>query len=368
MLSAGVAELVDALDLGSSDESRGGSSPSARTILRAFSGESLACTRCGSVPLRSERKGLVEGAATSSPLWLASGANYTRYAQIARLSLALLFFRRRSRGSRSRSRGSRSRSFGHPRCCWSHLVCSRRLLNWPALFFNPRRLLSRSAGLFHPGRFRSARLFHPGRLLRSRWLLDGPSLFFSCWSRSLIWPRLGFSWRLGGSWLLTRHRPVHSRARPLGAIRRRLAGSGGDGSMRSVRYACPLENSGARGCCHRGLAMVLLGEERAILARCLYVLSLHRRRLYVTLSGDRLLLWRRPRRGAPVAAIETDIVASVIHHHRLIIDVGNVHVFNVVDRAVVKEVAVIPAAAPIAFTGVTETVVNSAVNPTSRPQ
>jgi hypothetical protein len=34
MLSAGVAELVDALDLGSSDESRGGSSPSARTKRR----------------------------------------------------------------------------------------------------------------------------------------------------------------------------------------------------------------------------------------------------------------------------------------------------------------------------------------------
>jgi hypothetical protein len=31
MLAAGVAELVDALDLGSSDESCGGSSPSART-------------------------------------------------------------------------------------------------------------------------------------------------------------------------------------------------------------------------------------------------------------------------------------------------------------------------------------------------
>jgi hypothetical protein len=31
MRSAGVAELVDALDLGSSDESCGGSSPSART-------------------------------------------------------------------------------------------------------------------------------------------------------------------------------------------------------------------------------------------------------------------------------------------------------------------------------------------------
>ena len=31
-LAAGVAELVDAPDLGSGDESRGGSSPSARTI------------------------------------------------------------------------------------------------------------------------------------------------------------------------------------------------------------------------------------------------------------------------------------------------------------------------------------------------
>ena len=31
---AGVAKLVDALDLGSSDESHGGSSPSARTSLR----------------------------------------------------------------------------------------------------------------------------------------------------------------------------------------------------------------------------------------------------------------------------------------------------------------------------------------------
>jgi hypothetical protein len=36
--SAGVAELVDALDLGSSDESCGGSSPSARTILFARGG------------------------------------------------------------------------------------------------------------------------------------------------------------------------------------------------------------------------------------------------------------------------------------------------------------------------------------------
>jgi hypothetical protein len=40
-----VAELVDALDLGSSDESCGGSSPSARTILlraRRFAGSNAA--------------------------------------------------------------------------------------------------------------------------------------------------------------------------------------------------------------------------------------------------------------------------------------------------------------------------------------
>src|ERR1700729_2322383 len=41
MLSAGVAELVDALDLGSSDESCGGSSPSARTIFSRESADDL---------------------------------------------------------------------------------------------------------------------------------------------------------------------------------------------------------------------------------------------------------------------------------------------------------------------------------------
>jgi hypothetical protein len=37
-MNADMAELVDALDLGSSDESRGGSSPSVRTSLRRASG------------------------------------------------------------------------------------------------------------------------------------------------------------------------------------------------------------------------------------------------------------------------------------------------------------------------------------------
>jgi hypothetical protein len=55
VLSAGVAELVDALDLGSSDESCGGSSPSARTILRAFPGESLSRTWFRSASIGTER-------------------------------------------------------------------------------------------------------------------------------------------------------------------------------------------------------------------------------------------------------------------------------------------------------------------------
>jgi hypothetical protein len=111
--------------------------------------------------------------------------------------------------------------------------------------------------------------------------------------------------------------------------------------------------------------MILLGEKRTILARCLDVLPLHGRRLYVALPGDRLLLRRGPGKGASVAAVEAHIVGSVVHYHRLIIDIGNVHVFDVVDRAIVEEiveeVAVIPAAARIAFASVTETVVYSAV-------
>ena len=240
--------------------------------------------------------------------------------------------------------------------------------------------MSRSARLFHPGRFRSAWLFHPGwllglparlfndrpllhrlaRFLSSRRLLGRPSLFLDRWSDPLIWPRLGLSWWLDRGWLLTCHRPVHGRSWSLGAVRLAIR-SGRDGCVRSVRYARPLEKPGARRCCHRWLAMILLGEKRTILARCLDVLPLHGRRLYVALPGDRLLLRRGPGKGASVAAVEAYIVGSVIHHHRLVIDVGNVHVFDVVDRAVVEEVAVIPAAARIAFAGVTETVVYSAV-------
>ena len=48
---AGVAKLVDALDLGSSDESRGGSNPSARTVPKAWTN---AWTKA-SAPLRYVR-------------------------------------------------------------------------------------------------------------------------------------------------------------------------------------------------------------------------------------------------------------------------------------------------------------------------
>ena len=42
--AAGVAELADALDLGSSDANRGGSSPPARTIGQPQDGEDLVIT------------------------------------------------------------------------------------------------------------------------------------------------------------------------------------------------------------------------------------------------------------------------------------------------------------------------------------
>ena len=46
---AGVAELVDALDLGSSDESRGGSSPSARTKAAGGIPDGFASATAGAV-------------------------------------------------------------------------------------------------------------------------------------------------------------------------------------------------------------------------------------------------------------------------------------------------------------------------------
>ena len=297
MLLAGVAELVDALDLGSSDERVGVKS------LRPHHLESVlrrkhALTRCGSVPLQAGTEGPCRG---GGDLIAAVAGQRCRLHALSANSAPVT----RASFFRKRSRGSRSRSFGHARCCWSHLVCSRRLLDWPALFFNPQRLLSRSRGSSILGGSRSCTALPPARAplaaaLDGSW--TGLLCSFSCWSRSLIWPRLGFSWRLGGSWFLTRHRPVHSRARPLGGIQQQLAMGLGRRSMRSVRYACPLEDPGARGCCHRGSPWFCLEKSARCLARCLYVLSLHRRRLYVTLSGDRLLLWRRPRHSAPVAA------------------------------------------------------------------
>src|SRR6185312_14098841 len=55
--SAGVAELVDALDLGSSDESCGGSSPSARTILFARAAPESACAVSSTLLLAGARGG-----------------------------------------------------------------------------------------------------------------------------------------------------------------------------------------------------------------------------------------------------------------------------------------------------------------------
>jgi hypothetical protein len=78
-------------------------------------------------------------------------------------------------------------------------------------------------------------------------------------------------------------------ARPAGLAHRR------DRSAARTDDAFTLEHAGAGGRGDRRLAAVLLGEQRAILARDLGVQALHRRRLDVTLPRERLLLRRRPR-------------------------------------------------------------------------
>ena len=76
-------------------------------------------------------------------------------------------------------------------------------------------------------------------------------------------------------------------------------------------------------------------------------------------------VWKREfGRDAALAAIEAHVIGSAIRHDGLIIDIRNSYVFYVVDCAIVKKGAILPA---IACTGVTAAVINSAVE-ADRPE
>src|SRR5579883_1967198 len=79
------------------------------------------------------------------------------------------------------------------------------------------------------------------------------------------------------------------------------------------------------------------------------------------LAREGLLLRRRPRGRAAIAAVEADAIDPVVHDHRLTIDVGDPDIADVVDGAVVEEGAMVPMAAVIAVAGVAVAIVDAAI-------
>jgi hypothetical protein len=96
------------------------------------------------------------------------------------------------------------------------------------------------------------------------------------------------------------------------------------------------------------------------------MLHLRRRGGDVLLSGDLEFLGPRPRHGSPGAAVIADIVDRVVHNDRLGVDVRDIHVNDIVDGAIIKEVAVIPVSAFIASAGVAKSIDYAAVEPDTR--
>src|ERR1700681_1011258 len=78
--------------------------------------------------------------------------------------------------------------------------------------------------------------------------------------------------------------------------------------------------------------------------------------------GDRFLFAPRPRIDATV----TTVVADARHRRVVdgcVVDVMNLGDVHVVDRAVIKEAPVVPTPALIAFTGISEAIVDAAIEP-----
>src|SRR5690348_15620225 len=79
------------------------------------------------------------------------------------------------------------------------------------------------------------------------------------------------------------------------------------------------------------------------------------------LARERLLLRRRPRGQTALAAVEADAGDVDVVDHRLVVDVGDVHVAEVVIGAIVVERAAVPETADVADADITEAVIDAAV-------
>ena len=127
----------------------------------------------------------------------------------------------------------------------------------------------------------------------------------------------------------------------------------GDSGM-EVRRAC-----GGR---YGRTSLIHPREQLAIVSRSLLMLSLYRQRSLVMLTLRNQLLRGRTRRDASVTAVVADAIdGGVIYDDRLVIDIGHVGDVHVSHAAVVVEVASAPLATVVAFAGISETVVDAAI-------
>src|ERR1700678_4224573 len=79
------------------------------------------------------------------------------------------------------------------------------------------------------------------------------------------------------------------------------------------------------------------------------------------LARKSFLLRCRPCGRAAIPAVEAGAIDRVVHGHRLVIDVGDPDIGDVVDGAVVEERAMIPMAAVIAIAGIAKAIVDAAI-------
>jgi hypothetical protein len=108
------------------------------------------------------------------------------------------------------------------------------------------------------------------------------------------------------------------------------------------------------------MGVIVVERQRRIFRRHLHVLRLLRRRRHVLLIGGGNLLWRRMRRRTAGAAIVAH-VGRVVDDDGLVIDVGDLHIREIVDAAVVEESAAAPVTALVADAAITVAIRDAAV-------
>ena len=117
---------------------------------------------------------------------------------------------------------------------------------------------------------------------------------------------------------------------------RRTRMRGDDAGTTQLRRVCGRRNS--------GVTLIFVERQRRIFRSHLHVLRLLRRRRHTLLVGGGNLLRCRLRCGAAGAAIVAH-VSRVVDDDGLVIDVGDRHVGDVVDGAVIEEIVAAPIAA-----------------------